>query len=278
VLIYTQKLKYIGYLFISDRVFENILYRKVFIMKIAHISDLHLPLNFVKEWGENLLDFLNDAKPDLLIVTGDLTDDGYCDEFDKAKAYLDRFEIPKRVVVPGNHDASNMGYSVFEELFKTRFPSYEDEKVVVVGFDSTTPDIDDGHIGRENYPILKEKLKDNKKFKIMALHHHIIPVPGTGRERNILVDAGDVLKLFVDLDVQLVLSGHKHLPWIWKVENTHFITAGTATSRRLKGRTHPSFNMIELGDEEVVIDEINTSNGDSREILRFKRDINQPLR
>jgi 3',5'-cyclic AMP phosphodiesterase CpdA len=244
--------------------------RKGFRMKIAQISDLHLPLNFVKEWGEKLLEMVNGAKPDLLVVTGDLTDDGYCDEFDKAKAYLDRIEVQKKLVVPGNHDASNMGYSVFEEIFKTRFPSYEDEKISILGFDSTTPDIDDGHIGRENYSTIKERFSKTQKLKILMLHHHIIPVPGTGRERNILVDAGDVLKLCVDMDVRLVLSGHKHLPWIWKVENTYFITAGTATSRRLKGRTHPSFNLIEVGDEEVQINEINTSNGDSREILRFK--------
>ncbi len=238
-------------------------------MKIAHISDLHMPgVNYVPEWGENLLEILGSIEPNVLIVTGDLTDDGYSDEFDKARAYLDRIDLKNKVIVPGNHDASNMGYTVFEDLFGTRFPSYEDEDVVILGLDSTEPDIDDGHIGRENYGLIEQKFLEKDKLKILALHHHVIPVPGTGRERNILVDAGDVLKLCVDLKLDFVLSGHKHLPWVWSVGESHFITAGTATSRRLKGRSYPSFNSLEKKGREVVVHEINVSDKSSKEILR----------
>lgn len=239
-------------------------------MKIAHISDLHLTgPNFVSQWGENVVDILSSMKPEILTITGDLTDDGYIHEYDIAKAYIDRIKIKNKIIVPGNHDARNEGYKILEEILRTRFPYYGNDQVVILGLDSTEPDIDDGHIGREKYDIIREKLLVEGKIKILALHHHLIPIPGTGRERNIPVDAGDVLKLCTELEVNLVLSGHKHLPWVWKLENTYLITAGTATSRRLKGRYYPSFNVLEIEKEKVILKEVNVSNKSSREILRI---------
>ncbi len=239
-------------------------------MKIAHISDLHLTGgNFVKEWGENLIKILEKIKPDVIVITGDLTDDGYIHEYEIAKAYVERIEGIK-IVVPGNHDARNKGYEIFEEFFETRYPFYEGQEIAILGIDSSEPDIDDGHIGRENYLMIEEKLKGNK-MKMLALHHHLIPIPGTGRERNIPIDAGDVLNLCIKLDVDFVLSGHKHLPWIWKLENTYFVTAGTACSRRLKGKSYPSFNILEIEEEAVLISEINVINGERNKIVKVRR-------
>jgi len=239
-------------------------------MKIVHISDLHLSgSNFVSEWGENVIDIMHSIYPELVVVTGDLTDDGYVYEYEIAKRYIDRIKTKNIIIIPGNHDVRNEGYKIFEEIFQTRFPCYKNEKFVVLGIDSTEPDIDDGHVGRENYEYIQKKLSVEGKIKILAMHHHLIPIPGTGRERNIPVDSGDVLKLCVELGVTFVFSGHKHIPWIWKLENTYFITAGTATSRRLKGRSYPSFNMIEVEEEKAILKEINVVNEDVKEIVRI---------
>lgn len=240
-------------------------------MNIAHISDLHITgVNFVEEWGENLIKILNKIMPDIVVITGDLTDDGYIHEYEIVKKYVDRIKS-RKIIVPGNHDARNKGYEIFEETFGTRYPFYENEKIAILGIDSSEPDVDDGHIGRENYPLVEEKLKEKNKIKILALHHHLIPIPGTGRERNIPIDAGDVLELCSRLKINFVLSGHKHLPWIWKLENTFYITAGTACSRRLKGKSYPSFNIIEM-DGKISIKEVNVANGEIKEIrnVEFK--------
>ncbi|MCD6223130.1 MAG: metallophosphoesterase [Thermoplasmata archaeon] len=241
-------------------------------MRIAHVSDLHITgTNFVEQWGENLIKKLNEIEPDIVVITGDLTDDGYEYEYEIVREYLDRIEA-RKIVVPGNHDARNKGYEIFEEVFGTRYPFYEDSKVAILGIDSSEPDLDDGHIGRENYPIIEEKLGGKNKIRILALHHHLIPIPGTGRERNIPIDAGDVLQLCKNLELNFVLSGHKHLPWIWRLEKTYYITAGTATSRRLKGKSYPSFNVIEL-NEKTVIKEINVANGNERIVRKIEIDI-----
>ncbi|NYT11694.1 MAG: metallophosphoesterase [Methanomassiliicoccales archaeon] len=239
-------------------------------MRIVHISDLHVTSPyFVKDWGDIVVEKVNEISPELLIITGDLTQDGHPHEMDIAKRYVDRIDVGEKLIVPGNHDARNLGYEIFEEVFGTRYPFYEDGEVAVFGVDSTVPDIDDGHIGREYYEIIQERLSSDAKLRILALHHHLIPIPGTGRERQIPVDSGDVLKLIRELDLDLVLSGHKHLPWVWKLENTHFITAGTSTSRRLKGRSHPSFNVLEVYEGKVGIDQIDVDSGQSKKVLQI---------
>ncbi|OAG28036.1 metallophosphoesterase family protein [Thermodesulfatator autotrophicus] len=238
-------------------------------LKIAHISDLHVSgHNYMKPWGENLITLLEDMGPDYVIVTGDLTDDGYLYEYELAHYFLQKIKFTT-FVVPGNHDARNEGYQLFEEFFGTRFPSFENEKIVLLGIDSTEPDIDDGHVGRENYPLIKEKLGPSQKFKIMCLHHHLLPIPYTGRERNIPVDAGDVLKICIEERVNCVLSGHKHYPWIWKLENTFFITAGTATSRRLKGFSYPSFNLLHVAEDALTIDIVNVHEKKVQETKKY---------
>ncbi len=226
-------------------------------MKIVHLSDLHISgHNFVEKWANSLIKLVNNINPEVILITGDLTDEGYIYEYEKVIKFLEKFSCKKLVIVPGNHDSRNEGYVVFEKIFGTRFPFYANGKIGILGLDSTEPDIDDGHIGRENYSLIREKL-EKFPIKILLLHHHLIPIPGTGRERNIPVDAGDVLKICTELKINFVLSGHKHFPWIWKLENTYFITAGTATSFRLKGYSFPSFNVLEIEETQTTLSVFN---------------------
>jgi len=239
-------------------------------MRIVQISDLHLAGPYsVPDWEENVLHIISSIEPDIVIVTGDITDDGYAQEYDVARSYIDRIEAENVMVVPGNHDVRNEGDKLFEECFRARFPQYRDDRVVILGTDSTEPDIDDGRIGRAGYAYIKEALSPRKEIKILAMHHHLIPIPATGRERNIPVDAGDILKLCVELGVDIVFSGHKHMPWIWELEKTYFITAGTATTRRLKGRYHPSFYILEIEEDKVLLKEANVADKELRDVLRL---------
>lgn len=240
-------------------------------MKLIHVSDLHLSSdNYIPEWGDKVLEFVNSAKPDILAVTGDLTFEGRSYEYDIVKEYFDKLDVALMLVVPGNHDARNEGFSIFEELFGTRYPCYADEGIHMMGVDSSQPDIDDGHVGRDRYGEIREFFSTESGVKVLMLHHHLIPIPGTGRERQIPSDAGDVLGLCNDLGIDIVLSGHKHKPWIWNLEGTHFVTAGTATTRRLKGRSHPSFNILEIEEQSVMVKEVNVRDGSTKETLRFR--------
>ena len=78
-------------------------------------------------------------------------------------------------------------------------------------------------------------------------------MPGTGRERSTVTDAGDLLELLVELRVDIVLSGHKHVPYVWKLEGMYVANAGTASSLRLRGHTRPCYNILEVEGDEVRI-------------------------
>jgi len=237
-------------------------------MRIAHISDLHFSSSlFVQGYADNVARIVNKERPDLLVVTGDLTTDGYVAEFEAAKRFLDGLAVKDMLIVPGNHDARNLGYTIFEEIIGPRFPCYRGSEVTVMGLDSTEPDVDDGHVGREHYEDIRNNLS-GPGVRILALHHHLIPIPGTGRERQIPTDAGDLLGIIKEAGIDIVLSGHKHLAWVWNLDGCLFITAATSTSRRLKGRSRPAMNVMEIEGRELIVREIRTDDLHEEVVLR----------
>jgi 3',5'-cyclic AMP phosphodiesterase CpdA len=90
-------------------------------------------------------------------------------------------------------------------------------------------------------------------MKIFVLHHHLLPVPGTGRERNVVYDAGDAIECLQRAGVRLVLSGHKHVPYVWRLEDLFVVNAGTVSSLRLRGNTRPCYNLIEIDGKRVDV-------------------------
>lgn len=192
---------------------------------------------------------INQNSPDIVIITGDLTENGLAAEYNGAKKFIDRIECKNKIIVPGNHDSRNAGYLFFEDIFKSRSTFGHFGEVTVVGLDSSQPDLEEGHIGRENYDWIGETFSKNS-FKVFALHHHLIPIPKTGRGNNVLVDAGDVLELLDRSGVNLVLCGHWHIPWFWRLNNMLVVSAGTVCSSKIRGKTSQCYNFIEVNAPE----------------------------
>ena len=224
---------------------------------IAHISDLHCSKSyFDEEVFIQAVSEINHLRPDMIILTGDITNNGYYVEFEQAKKYLGMFEAPL-FAVPGNHDARNLGYQTFEELIGEKsWKLTVGDNFTVIGLDSSSPDENRGHVGShdcsdENSLINKCVINDN--FSIVALHHHVIYIPQTGRERNVLSDAGDILKTLTTHEVDLILSGHKHVPNIWKINDTVVVNAGSLCSTKLRGKIKNSYNVYNISDDEIEI-------------------------
>jgi 3',5'-cyclic AMP phosphodiesterase CpdA len=146
-----------------------------------------------------------------------------------------------------------VGYLHFEELIGPRHWSTDVQGVRIVGADSSEPDLNEGQIGRERYGWIKEQFDVPAGLKVFAIHHHLLPVPGTGRERSIVSDAGDLLEVLIEAGVNIVLMGHKHVPYVWRLENIYVANAGTASSLRLRGHTRPCYNVVEVNGDEVKI-------------------------
>ena len=233
---------------------------------VAQLSDLHCGSPYFD--GQLLETAVKETiavQPDLVVIGGDLTAEGYAHEFREAQSYLEPLEEAglNTLVIPGNHDSKNVGYLHFRDAFGPGdVPAKGDRalrllggspggdgaglSVQVVAIDSTKPDLAEGEVGRERYDWVRERFAGYADVRVFVLHHHLVPVPGTGRERNTVWDSGDVLALLDELDVHLVLSGHKHVPHVWLLNGVLVVNSGTVSSYRLRGYTRPSYNLIEI--------------------------------
>src|SRR5918997_4176118 len=171
-------------------------------LTICQISDIHCGNSrFIPELLDRTIIEINRANPRVVVLAGDLTDAGYREEFAQAAEYIARIECENVMVIPGNHDARNVGYIHFERLFGERQSIMDHDDVILAAVDSSEPDLNDGQVGREPYGFIEKAFSDARdKLKVFVVHHHLIPLPGTGRERNIIFDAGDVLERLVEAE------------------------------------------------------------------------------
>lgn len=234
-------------------------------LRIAQISDVHTgEPNFQHDVMARLIEKINVMNPDVVIVAGDLTSAGYQEEFMEAAALISQIEPPK-MIIPGNHDARNVGWVHFENLFGPRysrrrveFDEVRAERLgatgfTVVGVDSSEPDINEGKVGRDRYPWIVSQFDDPDDIKVFAIHHHLVSIPGTGRERNIVQDAGDLLAQLTSLDIDLIVSGHKHVPFFWGINGILIANSGTCSTKRLRGLTPSSWNEIEIDASTIKV-------------------------
>lgn len=89
------------------------------------------------------------------------------------------------------------------------------------------------------------------RFRVVAFHHHLIPVPDTGMEKNMISDAGDVLWSLISHGVDIVLCGHRHRPWIWNIGKMNIIYAGALSTNRLRGFYQNSYNIVQIENREI---------------------------
>jgi Icc protein len=234
-------------------------------LRIAHISDIHAgEITFQHEVMARIIETINEMRPDIVVVAGDLTAAGYEDEYMEAAGILAQIEPPK-IIIPGNHDARNVGWVHFEHFFGKRYSRFRQEfeperaermqatGFTVVGVDSSEPDVDEGRVGRDRYQWILAQYDDPDDIKLFAIHHHLVPIPGTGRERNIVTDAGDLLAHLNSLEIDLIVSGHKHVPFFWGVNGMLIANSGTASTKRLRGLTPSSWNEYEIDASTIKV-------------------------
>jgi 3',5'-cyclic AMP phosphodiesterase CpdA len=243
---------------------------------IAQLSDVHVGgSRYREQLLRTAVEEINAAEPDLVVVAGDLTDEGYPDQYPLAREELAALACRDVVRVPGNHDARNVGYLHYEDTFGARDSrerlDCDGVSVALVAVDSSKPDLDEGEIGREHYGWIEEGFAGDADLRVFVCHHHLVPVPGTGRERNQVLDAGDVLSLLRHCGVDLVLSGHRHVPYVWPIAGMLLIHSGTVSTLRTRGFPHPAYNVIRIGEGRVSV-ELRVPGGERRSLGDYPRD------
>src|SRR5438105_677622 len=224
-------------------------------MQLVQLSDIHIGSLFIQGIFDKVVDEVNQLKPDAIIITGDLTDDGLLIQFEKARSEIKRFSCSNIIVLAGNHDYRHTGYLLFKKFFPSK-QIYEFSDAVIITLGTARPDRDEGEVGyRQNLWMEKALTRYPDRIKIVAMHHHLIGIPDTGTDKIIILDAGDTLRACLQSKVDLVLCGHKHRPWVWKLGSLEIAYAGTASSTRFRGFFENAYNIVDVrnGKSQIYI-------------------------
>ncbi len=241
-------------------------------MLIAQISDLHLGPQFVESSFDKAVKEIQALKPDVVVASGDFTENGLLREFQLAAEKMQELSDFPIIMVPGNHDYRSTGYLIYKEVFGEK-PNFETGNTIFLNVGTARPDRDEGEVGHRQDLWLGESLRRYRnKFKIIVMHHHVVPVPDTGTDRITIVDAGDVLRtLFVE-QASLVLCGHRHRPWMWEMNQLRIVHAGTTSSERTRGYFANTYNIIDVnestGDAKVWLKIIDGKKIEMHDVVR----------
>ena len=235
--------------------------------RIAHLSDLHFGRTDPAV-VRGAIDTVCRLQPDLVVVSGDLTQRARSHQFRAARAFLDRLPQPQ-IVVPGNHDIPlwNIFARGFSPLRKYRRivtpdlePFFADGEIAVLGLNTARSlTIKDGRVNRRQIAVAVQRFSAGGPHCVRILvTHHPFDQPEKG-------DAGDIVgRAVLAMDslgsrVDLILSGHLHLGRSgssavrYPGSGALIVLAGTATSTRMRGGEPNAFNLLEIDGNALVL-------------------------
>jgi 3',5'-cyclic AMP phosphodiesterase CpdA len=243
------------------------------VRKILHISDVHFGPPHLPRISQGVLEFVDRHRPDLVVLSGDLTQRAKPEQFRQARAFVDAIPVPS-IVVPGNHDVPlyRVGERIFNPFgcyrryFSTELePVYRDDEMLVVGINTAFGwTIKDGRIRLRRLLEVAEVFEKapDTLFKVVVAHHHLIPPPNFGSQR-VLGNAYEAIDLFSRVGVDLILSGHLHQAYIGNSEEFYpkgrppvvILHSGTTTSNRGRGgeREKNTCNWIRVDDRSMIV-------------------------
>jgi 3',5'-cyclic AMP phosphodiesterase CpdA len=236
-------------------------------MRLLHLSDLHFDRVDPAACGA-VLAFVKEVAPDLVVVTGDLTQRARARQFAKARAFLEAMPV-SRLVVPGNHDVPlwNLARRFLSPLGRYRryitqdlTPVHVAGDVAVAGLNTAHAwTVKDGAVASEDLAVVCRRLQEANPaaVKIVACHH---PLTTTEVRRRRGERRGPV-EVLMECGVDVFLTGHLHLSYAGHTAARYrtagraaiVVEAGTATSTRLRGEAN-GFNLLHVDRAEVTVE------------------------
>ena len=216
------------------------------VVLIAQLSDIHVSpkgqlYKGVADSNRMLGDAIKhlhglDRRPDLVLLTGDLVDEGHPDEYAVVLEMLGELTIPY-FVMPGNHD--------HRENFRAAFASHtylpldgpmhycvDSHPVRIVALDSCQPGLHHGHIDAAGLSWLHATLEaDRHKPRVVVMHHPPF-VPGISYLDEYRCIDGESLEALLRSfsNVEAVLCGHVHRPMARRWAGTIVLACPSTTT------------------------------------------------
>jgi 3',5'-cyclic AMP phosphodiesterase CpdA len=237
---------------------------------LLHVSDLHFGRIDPATLGP-LLDTARQVSPDLVIVSGDLTQRARRWQFREARDFLACLPKPQ-IVVPGNHDVPL--YDVFSRFLRPlanyrRYiaddlePFYEDEEIAVIGINTARSlTFKGGRINERQVARVLDRLGEISPRTIRTIvTHHPFDLPEGRTTDNLVGRARMAMEAFVAGGLDLVVSGHLHVSHTGHTairyrlpgRSALVVQAGTATSSRERGEPN-SFNVLRIDRPRVAVE------------------------
>ncbi len=235
-------------------------------IRIAHLSDPHFGAN-LPEVVKALTDSLKNLKSDLVILSGDITQRAHCSQFQAAGLFVNSLSEFNWAIVPGNHDIPL--FNIFSRLFtpyknfKKVFRGLLEKKILIEQVQVFTLNSTSRfrHIqGELSASQIKKVIHGiQKKTGVrVACFHHPMDCPKRVDEKNLLRNREEVMKVFAKSEVDLILGGHIHDPYVSlsgerypQVKRQSIISvAGTCLSWRTRSGAPNSFNLIDIEAED----------------------------
>lgn len=238
---------------------------------LAHISDLHFGA-IIPEVAAGLKTVLTRLRPDIVVVSGDLTQRARASQFRAARTYLDQLPFPQ-MIVPGNHDIPlfNLAARFLLPLQNYRkyitadlSPFFQDQNMAVQGI-STARSLTwkNGRISESQIQQVYQRMirVPDTAIKILVTHHPFLPPPQKS-EKSIVGRASETLRLLEACNLDILLAGHFHMSYSGKSHAVHItprrailvVQAGTAASSRTFHHQNNAFNLIRLEKKRIHID------------------------
>ncbi len=234
--------------------------------RILHLSDLHFGTDRY-ELRQPLVDLAQTVKPDVIILSGDLTQRALKSQFSDCAALIRRMPAPV-LCVPGNHDVPL--YNPLARMFwpfrayRTAIsnnlePVFHSHDLAVIGVNTTDPKVwQRGLISAETLARACARLRASApgQLRVVVLHHPLTQPAATGKAPMRGADAA--AEAFAEAGADVVLSGHLHQwaadPFALRKGGRFMlcVQAGTTLSTRLRGEENDA-NVIDHDQGRVMV-------------------------
>ncbi|MBC7601210.1 MAG: metallophosphoesterase [Ramlibacter sp.] len=238
---------------------------------IVHLSDLHFG-RVDERLLTPLVAAVEAARPDVVVVSGDLTQRAHASEFRAARDFLNRLPRP-RLVVPGNHDVPL--YNIIDRFVRPlahfrkfiepdAHPLFIDAELAVIGVNTArSMVIKNGRINEVQIAAIRAAFSAlPAEVCRVVVTHHPFDVGLTMMEGDRVGRAALAMRAFAECGVDLLLSGHLHAAYGGEYAPSSptlegfgalAVSAGTATSTRVRGDPN-EFNVLRISSSRVEVE------------------------